>query len=249
MNGYSHRRYQIWSLAPEHPTWQRSTTVRPSVEPDEKETSLYHFGLPLEIELPGLATLSNGRSTACKTKKISSESVNFIYDLSVAGYRFRLPDDMPAGSPMHLDLERIGEFDGNLTLHNAEGFQIAVGSDYKTILSNRLAVLAATIRTVSFDDGSGVGKASVVRIEPDNKGCRFTDQTGVVRKGTVINVSQIDALIKAAVVPPIGSHIVFGGPQPYVAEVTRVFEIGFAVKFLPPIPDSDFSTAIRFLND
>lgn len=243
------RRYQIWTLANERPAEFRTPARSLLKVDDNSATSLYHYGLPIEIELPGLCILPNGRSTACKTKKISSETVNFIYDLGLGGYRLKLPDDMPAGSLMHLDLERIGEFHGALTSQTAEGFQIAVDGDCKVMLSNRLALLATTLRDVGIDDGSGVTKPSVTRLEPETKGCRFTDQLGVVRKGTVINVSQVDALIKAAIVPPVGTHLVFGGPGRYEAEVTRVFEIGFAVKFRPPIPNQEFSAAIKFVDE
>jgi hypothetical protein len=249
MNRQPSRRYQIWALADTKSPVERARVPESLVDSREGEATLYHYGLPIEIELPGLCTLPNGRSMACKTKKISSESVNFIYDLSGTGYRFKLPNDMPAGSTMHIDLDRIGEFHGALTLQNADGFQIAVDGEYKNILSNRLALLATTIRNVGLDDGTGTVKPSITRLEPDTKGCRFTDYTGVVRKGAVINVSQVDALIKAAVIPPVGSHIVFGGPRSYAAEVTRVFEIGFAVKFCPPIPENEFSAAIKFLNE
>ena len=70
-----------------------------------------------------------------------------------------------------------------------------------------------------------------------------------MRKGWLINISQADALIKAAIVPPIGATISFGGPASYTAEVTRVFEIGFAVKFSPPIPEAEFSAAIKLTDE
>ena len=123
-----------------------------------------------------------------------------------------MPEDLPAGSVMHVDLDRIGEFHGALTSQYPEGFQIAVDGEYKDMLSKRLALLATTLRNIGLDDGSGATKPSITRIEPDNKNCRFTDQAGVVRKGWLINISQAEALIKAAIVPPIGATISFGGP-------------------------------------
>ncbi|MGB8278043.1 MAG: hypothetical protein WCF20_08980 [Methylovirgula sp.] len=270
MNNDPTRRYQIWALAKpgqadleklepgparrDHPERKKrqegfGNPARSLSEIDDPASSLYHYGLPIEIELRGLCTLPNGRSTACKTKKISSESADFIYDLANGGYRFKLPDEMPAGSPMHLDLDRLGEFHGALTSQNSAGFKIAVDGDCKDMLSNRLALLAAAIRGTSLDDASVAAKPSVTRLEPDSKSCRFTDHTGTLRKGWVINVSQIDALIKAPIVPPVGAHIVFSGPRRYAAEVTRAFEIGFAVKFCDPIPAEEFSAAIKFLDE
>jgi hypothetical protein len=272
MNNQYTRRYQIWALAKPGPAdldnlepvpgrrdnfeWKKrqeglGRPGKPGVPTniDDAAPSLYHYGLPIEIELSGLCTMSNGRSTACKTTKISSESVDFIYDVGIGGYRFKLPGEMPAGSPMHLDLDRLGEFHGALTSQNSEGFKIAVDGECKDMLSNRLALLAAAVRATSLEDDTVAAKPSVTRLEPDTKNCRFTDHTGTLRKGAVINVSQIDALIKTPVVPPVGAHIVFSGPHRYEAEVTRAFEIGFAVKFSEPIPDEEFSAAIKLLDD
>lgn len=223
------------------------TATRPHADADQSSVSLYHYGLPIEIELPGLCMLPNGRSGACKTRKISSDLVDLSYEGAVSAYRFKLPGDLLAGAPMRLDLERIGEFHGALKSQTHDGFQLAVDAECKHLLSNRLAILASTIRKAGLDDAT-VGKPSVTRLEPDMKNCRFTDQVGVARKGTIINVSQVDALIKAPVVPPVGAHIVFSGPGRYAAEVTRVFEIGFAVSFSPPIPNGQFSAAIRLID-
>jgi hypothetical protein len=244
------RRYQIWTLAKDEPYERRSTPRSFLVSDEDDATSLYHYGLPIEIQLPGLCILPNGRSTACKTKKISSETVSFIYDLgATGGARFRLPDDLRTGTVMHIDLERIGEFHGALSSQDNGGFQIAVDGEYKDILSKRLAVLATTLRNIGLDDGTGTTKPSFARIEPDNKNCRFADAAGAIRKGWLINISPVDALVKAAIVPPVGATVTFGGPGRYVAEVTRVFEIGFAVKFLPPIPDAEFSPAIKLTDE
>lgn len=222
-------------------------STRAAADKDKSAVSLYHYGLPIEIELPGLCILPNGRSGACKTRKISSDQVELLYDGGVAAYRFKLPPELLAGAPMRLDLERIGEFHGALKAHTQDGFQLAVDAECKHLLSNRLAILATTIRNAGLDDTT-VNKPSVIRLEPDMKNCRFTDQVGVARKGTIINVSQVDALIKTPIVPPVGAHIVFSGPGRYAAEVTRVFEIGFAVTFLPPIPAAQFSAAIRLVD-
>jgi hypothetical protein len=222
-------------------------SARSLAETDKSAVSLYHYGLPMEVELPGLCILPNGRSGACKTKKISSDQVELIYDGGSSSYRFKLPPDLLAGAQMRLDLERIGEFHGALKAHTHDGFQLAVDAECKHRLSNRLAILATTIRNAGLDDTTAT-KPSVIRLEPDTKNCRFTDHVGVARKGTIINVSPVDALIKTPVVPPVGAHIVFSGPGRYTAEVTRVFEIGFAVNFSPPIPAPQFSAAIRLID-
>lgn len=211
-------------------------------------TGLYDHRLPIDIELPGRCTMPNGRSRTCKTKTISSEAVELIYDLQTAGYPFKAPEEIPAGSTVHLDLEQIGNFHGMLTSQNSEGFKLAVDVNCKGMLITKLTKMAAAIRSSGQNHESLVTKTSIMRIEPSTKNCSFTDDKGTLHKGKIINVSQVDALIKAPVIPPIATHIVFGGPRAHVAEVTRTFEIGFAVKFCTPIPPDEFSDAIKFID-
>jgi len=220
-----------------------------SIEEAAMLTSLYDHRLPIDVELPGRCTMPNGRSTTCKTKKISSESVDLVYDLQTAGYPIRYPEEIPAGSTIHLDLEQIGNFHGVLTSQNFEGFRVAVDVECKGMLISKLAQVAAAIRNTNFVEPPHEVKRNVVRIEPNVKSCNYTDNMGMMRKGKIINVSPLDALIKAAIIPPIGTHIVFGGPQARVAEVTRTFEIGFSVQFSAPIPEHEFSPNIKFLDE
>lgn len=235
------RRYQIWAYAPQD---------KPeSPKLDDAATSLYRYGLPIEIELPGLCTLPNGRSSACKTRKISSDLADFLYAGEIASYRVTLPVEVTAGSTLHVDLDQIGKFHGALTTQNSDGFQIAVDGNCKDMLGAKLAGLAAAMRSGSLDDPMVTAKLKVTRLEPDTKSCCYVDHIGALRKGTVINVSQVDALIKAPLIPPVGARIVFAGPGRYVAEVARKFEIGFAVNFCAPIPPEEFSAAIKLLDD
>lgn len=220
-----------------------------SIEDAEMLTSLYDHRLPIDIELPGRCTMPNGRSTTCKTRKISSESVDLVYDLQTAGYPIRYPEEIPAGSTVHLDLDQIGNFHGVVTSQSSEGFQLAVDVECKGMLISKLAQVAAAIRNTTFEEAPLEVKRSVIRIEPDVRSCSYTDHMGMVRKGKIINVSPLDALIKAPIIPPVATHIVFGGPQSRVAEVTRTFEIGFAVQFCAPIPEEEFSPAIKFLDE
>lgn len=222
--------------------------ARPIAGLDEagRVTPLYDHRLPIDIELPGRCLMPNGRSTTCKTRKISSESVELVYDLQAAGYPIKPPEEIPAGSTIHLDLDQIGNFHGLLTAQNSDGFQLAVDVNCKGMLISKLTHMAAAIRASSPDTPVLVARPSVTRIEPNVKDCSFTDSTGTLRKGKIINISQVDALIKAPIIPAVGTHIVFCGPHAYVAEVTRGFEIGFAVKFCAEIPAQEFSPAIKF---
>jgi hypothetical protein len=228
-----------------------SASGRPSasIEDAATLTSLYDHRLPIDVELPGRATMPNGRSTTCKTKKISSESVDLVYDLQTTGYPLKAPEEIPAGSTVHLDLEQIGNFHGVVTSQNAEGFQLAVDVDCKGMLISKLAQVAAAIRNTTFEEAPLEAKRNVTRIEPTIKNCSYTDNMGMMRKGKIINISPYDALVKATVIPQISTFIIFGGPHARLAEVTRTFEIGFAVQFCAPIPDEDFSVAIKLLDE
>ncbi len=225
--------------------------VRPvaSLEDAAMLTSLYDHRLPIDVELPGRCTMPNGRSTTCKTRKISSDSVDLVYDLQTAGYPIRYPEEIPPGSTVHLDLDQIGNFHGVVTSQSADGFQLAVDVDCKGMLITKLAQMANAIRNTTFEEAPLEARRNVARIEPNVKTCSYTDHMGQVRKGKIINVSPFDALIKAATVPPVATHIVFGGKPARVAEVTRTFEIGFAVQFSAPIPEEEFSPAITFLDE
>ncbi len=206
--------------------------------------SLYAYGPAVEIELRGKCTTQNGRSIGCKTTEVSKDAVRFAYDADSVGDPAKRCDDLQAGTPMHVDLDQLGAFEGVLAAQYLEGFQIAVDHDCKSMLSTKLAGLAGA-RGISFDQTAVPVREHITRIEPDNKNCAFIDQKGVLRKGRLINVSQVDALITASILPPVAAHIVFNGPRRYLAEVTRTFEIGFAVRFCPPIPREEFSPAIK----
>lgn len=265
MDKPSHR-FQIWDLSKDGKD-QRNSVSRyerlgrsellyhdlssPRTNPNETVAPdwLYDHRLPIDIELPARCMMPSGRSTTCKTKKISSEAVDLVYDLQTAGYPIRYPEELPVGSTIHLDVDRIGNFHGAVTSQNFEGFQLAVDVACKGMLITKLAQVAAAIRRTTFEEPPTTARKNVTRIEPTHKNCSYTDDMGQVRKGKIINVSIYDALIKAAVVPPVGTHIVFAGRHSRVAEVTRTFEIGFAVQFAAPIPDSEFSPAIKFLDE
>jgi hypothetical protein len=211
--------------------------------------SLYDHRLPIDVELPARCMMPSGRSTTCKTRKISSESVDLVYDLQTAGYPIRYPEEIPIGSTIHLDVDRIGNFHGAVTSQNTEGFQLSVDMACKGMLITKLTQVAAAIRRTTFEEPPATARKNVTRIEPLIKNCSYTDDMGQARKGKIINISVYDALIKAAVVPPVGAHIVFAGRHSRIAEVMRTFEIGFAVQFATPIPDVEFSPAIKFLDE
>lgn len=254
-------RFKIWDLAKNRqaeaekpkPVPARGGPAQPVTRVDDLAAmiALYHHGPLIEVELRGTCTMPDGGSTKCKTKTISPEAVNLGYDVETADPPTKRSDEILVilvGSAAHLDLDRIGAFRGVVTSQNSEGFRVAVNEDCKPMLRNKLIHMAAD-GGISLDDASVVAKSSITRIEPNIKSCSFTDHTGTLRKGKIVNVSQIDALIKTRFIPPLTSRIVFRGSRRDVAEVTHTFEIGFAVRFCTPIPAEEFSATIKFSDE
>jgi hypothetical protein len=160
----------------------------------------------------------------------------------------RHPEELRQGATVYLDLDQIGNFHGAVTAQNAGGFQLAVDVDCKGMLIPKLARLAAIIASRGVEGPAAIAKPVIERIEPTIRTCSYRDHSGVLRKGKIINISRLDALIKAPVIPLMASRIIFGGMEPYTADVTRTFEIGFAVQFCPPIPENQFSASIKLLD-
>ncbi len=252
----SMHRYKVWLLAkdgagPAGPEPSGQNLARPS-RPVNKLTDLetllllYNYGLPMAMTAESKCTLPGGESATCKTTKVSSESIDFVYNAPSSGEPATPRQLMPVGSPVSLDVDEVGALKGVLTSQNEEGFQVAVNKDSRTMVSERLAHIAVK-RGIGVDATSAV-KAGATRIEPINKNCSFTDHMGALRKGMIVNLSQHDALIRAAaaIIPPLDSRIVLRGPEWHGAYVTGAFEIGFMVKFCLPIPEAQFTTAIRF---
>lgn len=251
-------RYEIWSAGksetkaatPEKAlqtlTKHSAQTQAPAAKLDELGTSLllYSYGLPVETALSGVCTLPGGRSTKVATRKISTESVDLVYEDSPFHLRSRPHDKIKIGSPVQLDIEEIGAVGGVMASQKNNGFQVAVDSSHRTMLSGKLAAIAA--KNGIMPKASFAAGPSVTRIEPKNKKCKFEDHHGELRNGTIVNLSQSDALIRASIIPPIPAIIVFRGPRRYAAEVTSTFEIGFVVHFCSPIPDIEFSPDMIF---
>lgn len=248
-------RYKVWLLAKDQAGVEKPEQVKP-IPPASKQLSkltdmetlllLYQYGRPMDIAVDSRFTLPDGQAATCKTKKISSESVDFVYNEAGDNKQNMPPRSMSVGSPLSLEIDEVGSVGGVLTAQSEDGFKVTVDSNSRNMLSNRLAHIAVK-RGLGVDASTTV-KTGVPRIEPVNKNCNFTDHTGTVRKGMIVNLSQYDALIRAAAsfIPPIGTRIVLRGPEWHGAYVISTFEIGFVVKFCIPIPPEQFSPAIRF---
>jgi hypothetical protein len=212
---------------------------------DDFQTSLllYNYGLPIDAVLAAACTLPNGLAVNCKTKSITSESVDFAYD-GTSGPRY---DKSHIGSAVQFNLDEVGTFKGVIASQDNDGFQVKVDEGAKGALTSKLADLA-TSRGIKHDVALA-GGPQITRLELKNKSCAYDDPIGVLRSGTIVNISPVDALIRARYVPPKPGIIAFRGPKRYGAEVADAFAIGFLVKFCTPIPARDFSEQMKFYDE
>jgi hypothetical protein len=201
---------------------------------------LYSYGLPIDAAVRSVCTQPNGTSFNCETKRISSETVDFAYRSSIDA-QYAKTD---VGSSVQCDLDKVGAFKGVIASQNRDGFQVAVDPSSKSLLSAKLAEFAID-RGIKHDVSIAAGP-QVTRVEPKNSACCFTDHQGVLRNGQIVNLSQVDLLVRTRFIPPIPALIVFQGPRRYSAEVTSVFVIGFMARFCNPIAEKDFTSNIRF---
>jgi hypothetical protein len=238
-------RYKIWELGKNGQAERHKLERAPARQVDDLVAlmALYDYRPLIETTLPGTCTLRHGGSANCKTTMISPEAVNLVYDVQSADTVTKRSDEISAGSAVHLDLDQIGAFRGVVASKKPGGFQVAVDAECKPMLQTKLAHMAAEY-AISLDDASAAAK-STMRIEPNIRSCSFIDHTGTLRKGTIVNLSQIDALIKARIVPPARSRITFRGSHRHLAEVTRAFEMGFAVRFCTLVCPEEFSAASK----
>jgi len=252
------QRYDIWSVAQQDQAGQKAP-VSPENKPqntstasshisklDDLQTSmlLYGYGLPMKAAVSGISKLANGQTAHCTTKKISSESVDLIFKSPTPEASKLASDKSQVGSAISLDLEEIGAFNGIISSQSKDGFQVAVDSIYKAKLSSKLTDMASK-RGIKHDVSIATGPG-ITRIELKDKKCSYKDGAGVLRKGRIVNLSQVDALIGAQVIPTIPAIIIFEGARRYAAEVTSTVAIGFMVKFSIPIPATEFSEDLKF---
>ena len=259
MDKHEAHRYKVWLLAKDKamqgreqpaPNANVPRSSKPAVNKlSDLETLLliYNYGRPMDLAVGSKLTLPDGQSATCETRKVSSDSIDFVYNASASK---DLPDAprpaMSVGSSVSLDVDEVGALKGVLTSQTENGFQVAVNKDNRAMVGTRLAHIAVN-RGIGIDSTSAV-RTNVQQIEPTDKNCSFTDHTGSLRSGMIVNLSQFDALIRVSstIIPPMGSRIVLRGPVWHGADVINAFEIGFMVKFCLPIPTDQFSRAIRF---
>ncbi len=182
--------------------------------------------------MPGTLRRRNGPALNCKTAKISTDTVDLVYEPKVgqsAEAARKQSQDLAEGTDVQLHLDKIGEVGGVVTARKPEGFQVTLDSQYRPAMQNKLAHMAAE-HAVAVDHGAA-GQSPITKIEPSIKKCSFLDHTGTLRDGTTVRISSLDALIRARIIPPAKSRIVLlHRTRQHPAEVTQAFEIAFAVE-------------------
>jgi len=254
----SGRHYGIWSVgrdeAPLIPKGETPKVLqadnkpaapanRPSRLGDlETATLLYNYGMPVDITLDALTKTSSGKALNCKTGHIAAEHIDFVYSKPPSS-----ADRPQINSSMNVTLDRIGEVSGKVSSCFEKGFQLAVDEKSQSLIREKLPQAAAE-RGLSADLTLASG-GDIQRIELADKDCHFIGPDGRRKKGRIVNISQVDALIQASIVPPVHSIIKFEGPRKYASEVTNAFTLGFICKFSWRIPDVEFTQKLKFSND
>jgi hypothetical protein len=250
MNNLLHR-YKIWQLAGDGRADRDKPAASPSTRRQVEDLvalmALYDYRPLIDVELRGSFSI-NGSSVKCKTTSISPEAVNLVCDPPATPASVRGAAEMNAGSRVHLNLDQIGPFRGVVASKKAEAVRITVDDDDKPKLRTRLSRMAAE-RAVTMHEDPKSTKSAPMKIEPTITACSFVDHTGTIRRGVVVNITQVDVLIKARIVPPVGSRITFRGSLRQTADVTRNFELGFVARFCSSIPVEAFTPAIKFSDE
>lgn len=200
--------------------------------------AVYSPGLAIELELEAVLATPDGEATKCGAKSINPEGVDGACDAKKDREGSGRVGNAVTGPPAQMEMNEFG---------STEAHSAKVESDGQPVSEKKLDRLLSECGTAA-DKERGVRNSAATRIEPIVKSCSFVDETGILRTGIVVNVSQFDALIKTTHVPRLASQIVFSGSPKRTAEITRNFEIGFVAKFSIPLADEEFSDAIQFTN-
>jgi hypothetical protein len=244
------RRLKIWDLAdsaqgPAKPERASHSTRYRDVSALTDLASSYDLWAPLLLEIDGTCRLPGLSELKCKTKTVSPAVATFALD-DVGAEVAAAADKTLTGQTAHLDLESIGTVHGRVAAQSTKEFSVAIDEDCKDLLRDRLSKIAKD-RDLQFEERPA--KLDIVRIEPLLRNCVFTDGTGALRKGKIVNLSQIDILIRTAIIPARNSYVIFKGQQQRLATIARSFETGFAAGFCTPIPAGEFSAGIKFVED
>lgn len=261
--GQPRRRLHIWDIGREasDPSEASRSSVADAVgdsahsaicETDEALHEAYAQALgeaPQPIELEGLCQLPNGIDRSCRTRTIGPQSVDVVYqDTPSSSGRRRAEENLINGT-VHLDLEQVGKFHGVLTAQAPDGFHVAVDPHFGGLLLTKLARYMASGLPQQAQRGN-LGECSPSeRIIPTSSVCTYRDEEGVLYKGTLINISRLDAVVKIGTRPELNSLITFCGRRQRKAHVIRRYQTGFSALFVDPLRDQEFSADIQLTDD
>lgn len=253
------RRLQIWNLGKaDVPDEERSgsdysgataNTEGSGGEVDDEygETCLKALSeAPQAIEIDGLCELPGGFDRSCRTKRIGPQTVDVVYqDALSESATHRSCDDGFVNGTVHLDLDQVGRFHGTLTAETVEGFHVAVDPKFSGLLLTKLARYMSQGLPAQREHRSGLGAMLPnERIVPKSRFCTYRDQNGTFHKGSLINISRLDAMIKTQTLPELNTLITFCGRRQRKAHVIRRLETGFSALFVDPLGDQEFSPDI-----
>ncbi len=250
MNDRDKHRYRIWELgkdtspnaAPPTAAGVEKRVLQnrersPAIQAEEMRTimALYDYRPLINAQLPATCESATGAPLDCKTTQLAPDTIHLLYvskpGQSVEASR-KQAESFPEGSGVRLHVEELGSLAGVVAAKKPEGFRVQVDSEYRPAIRDRLARMAAK-HAVAVERGVGV-TSKISTVEPAIKRCQFLDHTGTLREGTIVNISEDDALIRARIIPPERSRIFLRGTIQRAADVVRVFEIAFALKFVTP---------------
>jgi hypothetical protein len=206
---------------------------------------------PQAIEIDGFCELPDGFDRSCRTKAIGPHTVDVIYQDSLdASDKRRCGDDKWVNGTVHLDLDQVGKFHGTLTAETVEGFHVTLDPKFGGLLLTKLARYMAQELPSQREHRSGLGAMLPnERIVPRNRFCTYRDQNDRLQKGSLINISRLDAMIKTQSLPELGSMIAFCGRRQRKAHVIRQLETGFSALFVDPLGDQEFSLNISLCDE
>lgn len=167
------------------------------------------------------------RSFACRTTRVSP--FRMIVDVPVVGH---------VGERMTSYFREFGEFEGVIS-HTMPG-SFLVEMEMTAARRARLAEKLAWFEK-KFSDSTVQDARADARIIPPPSHSVFILADGSVHGCFVIDISSSGAALSAEVQPPIGTPLAVGA---CVGRVIRVFDTGFAVKFVERQDIDDLSRLI-----
>jgi hypothetical protein len=167
------------------------------------------------------------RSFACRTTRVSP--FRMIVEVPVVGN---------IGERLTYYFREFGEFEGIIshTMQGSSLVEMEMTAARRARLAEKLAWLERKFRDSSVQDAR-----EDARIIPPTSHSMMILADGSVHGCSIIDISSAGAAISAELLPPIGTPLAIGS---CVGRVIRVFETGFAVKFVERQDLDDLSRLI-----